>query len=67
MQFDRMLRWLGVARKGLGLALVMAAIASPAWAGGPLPVPEIDPGSMAGAVALLAGGALLLTHRLRRR
>ena len=68
MQFDRMLRWLGVARKGLGLALVMAAIASPAWAGGPLPgAPEIDPGSMAGAVALLTGGVLLLTDRLRRK
>jgi peptide methionine sulfoxide reductase MsrB len=31
MQLDRVRRWPGIAGKGLGLALVMAAIASPAW------------------------------------
>jgi hypothetical protein len=72
MRFDRMIKVLGgslrVARHGLGLALVMAAIASPLYAlGPPPPVPEIDPGSAGGAVALLAGGVLLLTDRFRRR
>ena len=30
------------------------------------PVPEIDPGSMAGAMTLLVGGCLSLTGRVRR-
>jgi hypothetical protein len=30
-------------------------------------VPEVDPGSMASALTLLAGGGLLLAHRLRRK
>jgi hypothetical protein len=69
MQFVHLRRWLGLAGKGLGLVLVMAAIASPAWAGGPLPTPgpEIDPGAMGGALALLTGGVLLLTDRFRRK
>jgi hypothetical protein len=29
--------------------------------------PEVDPGTLAGAVALAAGGAALLTDRVRRR
>jgi hypothetical protein len=69
MQFTRVTRWLGLARKGLGLALVMVALAGPAWAGGPQgpKAPEIDPGSMGGALALLTGGLLLLTDRFRRK
>jgi hypothetical protein len=30
-------------------------------------VPEIDPGSMAGALTLLSGGVLMLTNRIRRK
>jgi hypothetical protein len=52
----------------LGMALVLAGTAATAYAGGPpVPGPEIDPGSVASAVSLLAGGALLLTDRLRRK
>jgi len=29
--------------------------------------PEVDPGSMASALALLAGGGLLIVDRIRRR
>lgn len=31
------------------------------------PVPEIDPGTAASGIAVLAGAALLLVERLRRR
>ena len=69
MQFDRGNGWLGgllgMARKGLGLALVLAAVAGTAQAG--FQTPEMDPGSVGSAVALLAGGLLLLTDRLRRK
>ena len=55
-------------RTTLGLALVLAACASPLYASGPLPgVPEIDPGSLASALSLLTGGALLLADRCRRK
>ena len=30
-------------------------------------VPEVDPTAMSGAVALLAGGAMLLASRVRRK
>jgi len=47
--------------------LVLAGLAGSAYAAGPSPVPEISPASMTGAVALLAGGLLLLTDHFRRR
>jgi hypothetical protein len=51
-----------------GLALVLGVCASTAFAGGPpLPVPEIDPGSIAGALTVLTGGMLMLTDRLRKK
>ena len=56
------LKWVA----GAGLLLIVGATASSALAGvGPPPVPEIDPGSMASALALLAGGLLMLTGRRR--
>ena len=59
--------WLGrTARTGLGLMLVLTALAATATAGGPLPAPEIDPGSMGSALTLLLGGALLITGRSRK-
>lgn len=49
-----------------GFLLVFAAVAGTAQAGGPLPsAPEIDPGSAASALTLLAGGVLLLRRRLK--
>ena len=59
-------RWLArTARAGIGFGMVLAACSTPAWA---LPhAPEIDPGSMASALALLTGGMLMLTGWKRRR
>jgi hypothetical protein len=51
---------------GCGVALVVAALASRAAANVPPPTPEIDPGSLAGALALVAGGVLVLRGRIRR-
>ena len=48
--------------------LVFLAVASPALAQSVLaPVPEIDPGSAASGIALLAAGVLLLTDKFRMR
>ena len=49
---------------GCGLLLVLAATADTARADFPNPVPEIGPGSLPAALALLAGG--LLIYRSRR-
>ncbi len=56
------------ARAGVGLALVLSALAGSVQAtgGGLAAVPEIDPGSMGSALALLMGGAFLLTGRSRK-
>jgi hypothetical protein len=54
----------------LAACLAVLALAAPTFAAPLLGVhfvPEIDPGSIAGASALLIGGLLLLTDRLRRR
>ena len=50
----------------LGAGLVLAAFSTAAWAG-PQFTPEIDPGSMAGAVTLLSLGVLMLTDRRRKK
>jgi hypothetical protein len=48
-------------------AVVIAVIAVPKVSRADFnPVPEIDPGSMAGAMTLLVGGFLALTDRARR-
>ena len=48
--------------------IFLTAFAGMAFAAGvPVEVPEVDPTTMGGAVALLAGGAMLLASRLRRR
>jgi hypothetical protein len=54
-------------RAGFGLCLIVLALATPAYAGAPLGVPEIDPGSVVGGLALLTGGVLMITDRLTRR
>lgn len=53
-----------VARKVIGLGLVLAAFAGTARA---IDVPEIDPGSIGGALALLSGGVMLITNRRRSK
>ena len=53
-------------RKAAGLALLVVAIGGTARAVD-IDVPEIDPGSMAGALTLLSGGVMLLTGRVRRK
>ena len=56
--------------KSVGLALVLAALNSTAFAGaGPRPtaVPEINPGSVLSALTLLTGGVMVLTDRRRAR
>jgi hypothetical protein len=55
------------AARTCGLALIVAGTASAALAGGPPGSPEIDPGSAVSALAVLSGGILLLTDRLRRK
>jgi hypothetical protein len=60
-------RTAAMARKACGLALVLAAISGVALAKyNKDAAPEIDPGSMAGALTLLGGGLLMLTDRFRR-
>jgi hypothetical protein len=62
-------RLLSLARRGLGLALVVAATAGPALADpscDPPHTPEIDAGSLATVVTPLTGGVLMLTDRLRK-
>jgi hypothetical protein len=46
--------------------IVVALAGAPKIAKADLGTPEIDPGSMAGALTLLVGGALALTDRIRR-
>jgi hypothetical protein len=69
-------RWFGIclrvgsrlALRTLGLAVIMAAVSGKALAFGPLDqAPEIDPGSMVSALALLCGGLLMLTDRWARK
>ena len=55
---------LRVASFGLGLALMVTAVAGTAHA--EFQVPEVDPGSLASALTLLTGGVLTLTGRVRR-
>lgn len=51
----------------LGLSLIiLTGFAGPAFAGGGLPTPEIDPGSIASAMTLLSGGMLILADRRQR-
>jgi hypothetical protein len=58
----------GTVRGLAGVALVLAATAGTASAGGPLPgAPEIASASIGGALTLLAGGMLMLTDRIRRK
>lgn len=60
-----MQRFASAMLKGLGFLLVFAAFETRAF--GVDIGPEIDPGSMTGALALLSGGVLLLTDRLRKK
>ncbi len=55
-----------VALYGLGLAMVVASLATSVSAGRPGAVPEIDGASISAGLGLLAGGVLLVRARLRR-
>lgn len=57
-----------IAAIGCGVLAIAAVSASVALAavGPPPSAPEIDPGSATSALALLAGGVLLLKSRFRR-
>ena len=64
-RFCSVLAWTSRASMMLcGGLLLLTALGSTAYARG---VPEIDPGSIGSATALLAGGVLLLTSRRRRK
>ena len=52
-------------RKSIGLALVFSATATSAFAFPP--VPEIDPGSAVGAMALLSTGLAMIMDRRRAK
>ncbi len=55
-------------RMALALTLAVTALAGRAHAGfNPGGTPEIDPGSLVSALALLAGGVLVVTDRCRTR
>ena len=54
---------MNVARFALGLGLVLAAVASPAYAAPG--VPEIGAGEAVSALTLLSGGYLILSSRFR--
>lgn len=56
-------------RASVAVTLVLVALAVPALAvapAPPTPAPEIDPGSLASALALVAGGVMVLRGRIRR-
>ena len=61
---NSLVRALRVASFGLGLALIVSAVAGSARAD--FVAPEVDPGSLASALTLLTGGFLTLTARVRR-
>ena len=51
----------------IGTFLIVLGAATPVYAGASLGTPEIDPGSVNGALAVLAGGLLMITDRLGRK
>lgn len=60
------LRGLRAFGRVVGLAFVVAAMCTPAWAID-WPTPELDPGSVAGAITLLSSGLLLIGRSRRPR
>ena len=53
--------------KAVGFGLVLAALSSAAYAQTAPATPEIDPGSMLSALALLSCGVMILKDRSRRK
>jgi len=52
---------------GFSYLLILAAFAGTAHAMPPVAVPEVDPGSMGAAVALLVGGYFITVSKFRRK
>ena len=62
------MRKLNILKLIAGCALVLTAISSPLFAGvTTAPVPEVDPGMIGSAAALLVGGYLVVVSRTRRK
>jgi len=51
----------------IGALLLILILGGTAFANGVVAIPEIDPGSMASAVALLVAGGVLVAERMRRK
>lgn len=62
---SKMLKFAGLASAILGV-LIVCSDAVFARYNGTAPVPEIDPGSLASAIALVLGGTAVLRGRIRR-
>lgn len=56
-----------IAMQCTGYAMVFLAFATAAKADVPVPTPEIDPGSAAGALTFLVGSLFLVTDKVRRK
>ncbi len=52
--------------KALGFALLVVGVAVVSPAAAVAPTPEIDPASGVAAIALLAGGLLVIRHRCKQ-
>jgi hypothetical protein len=52
---------------GLGLLTLVLSYSPQLFAGLPLPVPEIDAGSMSAGLGLLAAGILIVRSRMRSK
>ena len=61
----RCFRAMAIACSGIGVALVVASLASTAYA--MQAAPEFDPASATSALTLLTGGLLMIAGRMRRR
>lgn len=61
---DKLVGDTSMIRKSIGLALILSATATSAFATN---VPEIDPGSMVGAMALLSTGLVMIMDRRRSK
>jgi hypothetical protein len=62
----RMLKCAGLTAVTLGVLIVCSDAVLAGYRGHTGPVPEIDPGSLASAIALVLGGTAVVRGRIRR-